>query len=115
VADDAAFRPRRCIWAQPTAGGPLRIRFRGVPVGRVVRGHGLIPWLVGRDARGTPISLAIAVGGERIGTFVYRDGDGWKPFQFETKGHAGRTEEVVFEVTSASVHDRHFCFQADTR
>jgi hypothetical protein len=115
VVDDEQFRPRRCIWAHPTSSGEVRIVFERVPIGRVLRGHGTLPWLILRDATGTPINLEIFVGGEHIGSYVHHDGEGWTEFEFRTGAHAGRTESVEFVVHSQSIQDRHFCFQADMR
>lgn len=115
VIDDERYRPRRCLWAHPSGPHPLRIRFQGVTLGSRVHGYGMLPWFMLRDAKGAPISLQIAVAGERLGTFVYRDGQGWTRFQFPTGKFAGRIADVDFEVSAESAANRHFCFQADTR
>lgn len=115
VIDDEAYRPRRCIWALPTPSGPLRIRFREVPLGRVLRGYGALPWFMMRDVSRVPVELSVRIAGERIGTFVHRMGEGWKKFEFSCGAHAGQTKDVEFEVKSDQVSNQHFCFQADTR
>lgn len=115
IDDNHEYRPRRCIWAHPPPGGPLRLRFRDVPLGQKIRGYGGMPWLVFRDSvNAPPIELEVKVGGASVGTHVHRDEQGWAPFSFET-GRAGERAEVEIEVRSASFRDRHFCFQADTR
>jgi hypothetical protein len=113
--DDPEYRPRRCIWAHPTPGGPLVVRFSQVLLGTRIRGHAGMPWLILRDVRGTPIELEVRVGGRSIGALVHREENGWQLFEFPTGAEAGRAADVEFEVRSASVRDRQFCFHADTR
>jgi hypothetical protein len=115
VIDDEAYRARRCIWAHPTPNGELRIRFSAVPIGRVVRGYGMLPWLIMRDLTGAPVELRVRVDGDPIGTFVHHGGEGWKHFEFATGSRAGTTADVEFAISADDVHNRHFCFQADTR
>ncbi|GMV18218.1 MAG: hypothetical protein HS104_01215 [Polyangiaceae bacterium] len=115
IDDHMEYRPRRCIWAHPPQGGPLRLRFANVPLGKQIRGYGGMPWLVFRDSVGAPpIELEVRVGGQSIGTYVHRDEAGFAPFSFDT-GRQGQSAEVEIEVRSSSAKDRHFCFQADSR
>jgi hypothetical protein len=116
VIADQDFRARRCLWSHPFAHGEIVTRFRGVPLGSVIRGHGGIHWMTERDLRGAPITLTVRVGGDAIGTYTHADGDGWKPFEFALGRHAGEKDaEVEFAVTTTNYRDRHFCFEADTR
>jgi hypothetical protein len=115
IIDDQRYRPRRCIWAHPTPRGPLVIRFRDVPLGRRIRGHAGLPWLIMRDGAGPPVELEVRVGGQSLGKVAQRDVEGWKKFEFETGAAAGGRGDVEFEVRSSSVKDRHYCFHADTR
>ena len=114
IDDNHEFRPRRCIWAHPTPGGPLRVRYKGVPLGGVIRGYSGLPWLIFRDGGGAPVELEVKVDGASIGTAVHEDTQGWAPFSFAT-GRAGQTADVEFEVRTVDNRDRHFCFYADTR
>lgn len=115
IDDDHEYRPRRCIWAHPPPGGPLVLRFRDVPLGGKIRGFGGLPWLLFRDSVGAPpVEIEVRVDGASIGTHLHRDEQGWAPFAFAT-GRAGTRASVEFEIRSASIKDRHFCFQADTR
>ncbi len=115
VIDDERYRPRRCLWAHPTGPRPLRIRFQRVTLGSRVHGYGMLPWFQLRDATGVPITLQVTVDGQRIGSFVHRDGRGWTRFTFPTGKFAGRVADVDFEVSADNAANRHFCFQADTR
>jgi hypothetical protein len=114
VIEDQEWRGRRCLWAEPSPGAALTVRFHDVPVGKVVRGYATRPWWVERELRGAPVEMTVVVAGQPLGTYVHTDGDGWKPFEMQTGTHAGTRADVEFRVTSRS-HGRQFCFQADTR
>ncbi len=113
VIDDQDFRPRRCIWAHPTPGGPLRLRYANVPLGEVIRGHGGLPWLLFRDGIAGRVELEVRVAGRSVGVHAQTSAE-WTPFSFPT-GAAGQTADVEIEVRADNVKDKHFCFQADTR
>jgi hypothetical protein len=115
VVEDSEWRGRRCIWAEPTNGAELTIRYHDVPLGRVVRGYATLPWWLERELRGAPVEMRILVNGEDIGSYVHRDGDGWKRFEVPLGAHAGTRADVEFRIHSRRSHDRQFCFQADTR
>ncbi len=115
VVEDEKWRGRRCIWAEPTSGAALSVRFDGVPVGKVVRGYATLPWWVEREERGAPVDMTILVGGREIGRYIHRDGDGWKPFEMPVGASAGTRTSVEFRIASRRAFDREFCFQADTR
>lgn len=116
VIADEEFRPRRCIWSHPFARGEIVTRFHDVPLGRVIRGHSGMYWIIERELRGAPISLTVRVDGEPIGTVVHKDGDGWAPFELPLGAHErARAREVEFAVSSPNYRERHFCFEADTR
>jgi len=115
VIDDPEYRPRRCIWAQPVPSGALHLRFSQVPLGRTIRGHAGVPWLILRDARGAPIELEVRAAGQSLGKLEYREDRGFLGFEFSTGAQAGRVADVEFEIRSAAPNDRQFCFHADTR
>ena len=120
IDGSAEYRPRRCIWAHPGQAGPVQLRFRGVPAGRVIRGYGMRPWLLERHRRGAPVELKARVDGEVVGTYLHSDGDGWRPFAFEVpasaSGGASADKTVVdveFEVDAPPSKERSFCFYAE--
>jgi hypothetical protein len=116
VIADEEFRPRRCLWSHPFARGEIVTRFHGVPLGQVIRGHAGMYWMVEREKKGAPVTLAVRVDGEAVGRAVHVDGDGWKAFEFPLGAHAGKgAAEVEFAVSSPNYRDRHYCFEADTR
>ena len=116
VIGDEELRPRRCLWSHPFAHGEIVTRFHDVPLGQVVRGHGGIYWIVEREKRGAPVTLTVRVDGDTVGSFVHKDGDGWASFEMPLGAHAGAPKaEVEIAVSSPNFHDRHFCWEADTR
>jgi hypothetical protein len=115
VIEDEQWRGRRCLWAMPPNQAVLSIRYPEVSIGQVVRGYAALPQWVERDKRGAPVEMEVFAGGESIGKYLHRDGDGWKAFSFSTGGRAGSITDIEFRVKSARPHDRQFCFQADTR
>jgi hypothetical protein len=114
IIDDQNYRPRRCIWAHPGAGGPVVLRFSNVPLGKWIYGYGGLSWFLTRDGQGAPVTITVLVNGHSIGSAVHRDLDGWSRFALPT-GAAGKTADVEFRVSSQGGADRHFCFYADSR
>jgi hypothetical protein len=116
VIADQDFAPRRCIWAHPPRRGEVRVVFRDVPLGRVIRGHHGMYWMIEREERGAPVELAIRVDGETVGEVVHRDGEGFSAFEVPLGAHAETiAREVELAVRSRDYKDRHYCFEADTR
>jgi hypothetical protein len=116
VIADEEFRPRRCIWSHPFERGEIVTRFRGVPLGAVIRGHAGMYWIIERERAGAPVTLSVRVDGETVGEATHVDGDGWAPFEFPLGAHAGAAGAVVeFAVRTTDHAHRHYCFEADTR
>jgi hypothetical protein len=115
VVADLDYWPHRCIYAPPPGAAPLRLRFQDVRMGHTLHGHHALYVEAERGKTGAPITLTFRVGDAVIGTVVHRDGDGWKPFEFDTSDRAGSSVDLTAEITSASGDRRMYCFQADTR
>lgn len=116
VIADQNYLPRRCLWSHPFARGEIVTRFRDVPLGKVIRGHGGLSWYAEREKKGAPVTLVVRVDGAQVGTLVHSDGDGWAPFEFDLGARGGAPRaSVEFAVSSADYRDRHFCFEADSR
>jgi hypothetical protein len=115
VISDPTYRPRRCIYAPPVGGnGSVRLRFHSVAFGHALHGHHAIP-AEADHANGAPVTITFRAGGENIGQFTRRDGTGWTPFETATEELAGRTAELVVDITAARSDRRQYCFEADTR
>ncbi|MEZ4307131.1 MAG: hypothetical protein R3F14_03690 [Polyangiaceae bacterium] len=116
VIADEEFRPRRCLWAHPPRRGEIVTRFHGVRLGETIEGHGGIYWMIEREKKGAPVTIAVRVDGEEIGRVTHADGEGWARFDLPLGRHA-RAEgaEVEFGVSSADHRHRHFCFEATSR
>jgi hypothetical protein len=115
VIDGNPYVPRRCIWSHPFDGGSLVTRFQKVPLGKVIRGHGSLPWHLERDVTGGLVTLVVRANDRELGKLEHTDGEGWKLFEFSTGELAGQTADVEFEVSAAPATGRQFCFEADTR
>jgi hypothetical protein len=73
-------------------------------------------WIIERERKGAPVTIAVRVDGEEIGSATHFDGEGWAPFLLPLGAHAGAERaEVEFAVTAPNHAHRHFCFEADTR
>ncbi len=115
VIDDQDYRPRRCVWAAPPLVGALSIHYKDVPIGKTIRGYAGDSWFLYRDGRGAPVDMQVRIGGDKIGTVVHQDQDGWKRFELPTGSHAGKREDVDLVIEGEEAGERHFCFYADSR
>ncbi len=125
VVADHLSRPHRCIYAPPPGGkGLLRLRFSSVRIGRTLHGHHGLYVEAERNQRGAPVTITFKVGNVLVGSVVHQDGDGWKPFEFDTSevatdpqdGDAGeRRADLVAEIAAPNAERRMYCFEADTR
>lgn len=115
VIEDQHYQPRRCLWAHPGNDEVLSIEYQAVSIGQRVRGYGGLPYFRERESHGAPVEMEVYVGGEKIGAYLHRDGEGWSPFDFDTRGRASEVLPVEFRVTSKRAAHREFCFQADVR
>jgi len=115
VVTDLDYVPHRCIYAPPPGGAPLRLQFQGVHMGRTLHGHHALYVEAERGRSGGPVSLTFKIGDAVLGTVVHRDGDGWKPFEFDTADRAGTVVDLIAEVGAPSGERRMYCFEADTR
>jgi hypothetical protein len=93
--------PRPCLLAPPDheAGVPLTIAFRGVPVGRVLRGHAGVAGDP-PGSGGAPVRISVQVDGEEAGAAEIA-GPGWRSFQLDTTRFAGRSRAVSLVLTAA--------------
>jgi hypothetical protein len=117
VAADLSYRPHRCIYAPPSGRGVLRLLFSGVALGRTLHGHHGLYVEAERDGRGAPVTITFRAGNRVIGSVVHRDGEGWKPFEFDTSDLAatgGGRADLVADIESSGER-RMYCFEADTR
>lgn len=116
VIADEDFRPRRCLWSHPPRAGEIVTRFAGVPLGATIEGHAGMYWIIERERKGAPVTLAVRVDGEEVGRVTHLDGDGWRRFEIPLGPRAGRPSAVVeFGVSTPDHLHRHFCFEATSR
>jgi len=115
VIDDEEYRPRRCIWAQPSDHAPIVLLYRNVPLGDRIRGYLGIPWLLGRDGVSGSVTLEARAGTQSLGRAVQRGDHAWERFELSARELAGTTADVELIVHESPARDRPFCFYADTR
>jgi hypothetical protein len=113
IVADLDYIPHRCIYAPVNGAGALRVRFLGVRFGRTLHGHHAL-YVEAEHTKGTPVTISFSAGDSVVGSVVHRDGEGWKPFEFDTTELAGRQEDLAAEITSSG-NRRMYCFEADTR
>jgi hypothetical protein len=116
IVADLAYLPHRTIYAPPLGGGTVvRLRFLGVRMGQALHGHHGLDAEAERHRAGAPVTITFKAGDSVLGSVVHRDGEGWKPFEFDTSQLAGQKVDLVAEISSPSGEDRKYCFEADTR
>lgn len=115
VIDDQAYQPRRCLWANPGAGGTLTLSFADVPIGSEIHGYIGLPYFTFRDPGWPEVALTVRVGDRELGRHRHTPERGWQPFSFSTKGERGRREVVEFIVEGAEPRELELCFQAEVR
>lgn len=116
VIADEDFRPRRCLWSHPPRAGEVVTRFERVALGGTIEGHAGMYWMIERERRGAPVTLAVRVDGDEVGRVTHVDGDGWSRFELPLGAHAGSGGATVeFAVSSPDNLHRHFCFEATSR
>lgn len=115
VIDDEDYRPRRCVWAHPSAAGPVTLRFSRVPLGDRIQGYTGMAWVLARDGVGGTVELELRAGGESLGRAIHPDVSAWVPFQISLGRHAGTTADVELVVQTDAAQNRPFCFYADSR
>jgi hypothetical protein len=116
VVADLDYRPHRCVYAPPPGGNSLvRLRFLWVRLGRALHGHHALYVEAERGRTGAPVTITFKAGDLALGSVVHNDGDGWKPFEFDTSALAGQRADVIADIGSPSGDRRMYCFEADTR
>lgn len=113
VVADLDYIPHRCIFAPPTGGGALRLRFLGVRMGQTLHGHHAL-YVEAERMKGTPVTIAFSIAGSPLGSVLHRDGDGWRSFELDTSEFSGKDADLVAEISSSGER-RLYCFEADTR
>jgi hypothetical protein len=113
VVADLDYIPHRCVFAPPSGGGAMRLRFLGVRFGRALHGHHAL-YVEAEHLKGAPVTIAFSIRGIAIGNAIHRDMEGWKAFELDTTDFAGKQEDLVADIASSGDR-RLYCFEADTR
>jgi hypothetical protein len=115
IIDDQAYRPRRCLWANPSPGGMLSLNFAHVPLGDQLYGYVGFSFFRFRDHGWPPVSVAYAIDGAPLGRHSHLPESGWQPFQLSTTQFRGKSSEVRLEIVGADSRELELCFYAATR
>jgi hypothetical protein len=113
--DDEHFRPKRCIFAQPSKNGALSLVFHDVPLGKSLVGYAGLPWLISRDGVGTPIELAARLDGQWLGHHIVIDEAGFRRFEWDTRHRENQQAELLLTVSTANPDNRRLCFTLESR
>jgi hypothetical protein len=109
--------PHLCLFATPPTppggGGVLRLRFSNVSFGATLHGHSGVQWVNERTPSAERIQVAFSAFDRPLGQNVHRVGAGWTGFEFPTPELAGKTGDLVADVSGNG--PRAYCFEADTR
>ena len=116
VVADLDYYPHRCIYTPAVgADASVRLRFLDVALGQSIHGHHALYVEAERKKQGTPVTITFRIGDTTLGTVVHHDGDGWRPFEFDTSAFAGQRADVVADIASPGGQRRYYCFEASTR
>ena len=109
------FGLRQALYAQPVGAAEVVLEYKDVPLGNTLAVAGGLhhTWLR-KGGQGT-VSLAIHVGGTRVGQLVIGNRSRWKPLYIDTRAFAGQRQIVRFSITSNEPFSRHFGFAAEAR
>lgn len=98
---------RPCLWAHPTSGGTVRIRFPDVALGAsLALSHSLSDHAV--QTGGDPVDTTVSLDGQPLGRARRSNAAGWTTQTFDVP-RAGERGEVGLDVTVRSDGARHYC------
>jgi hypothetical protein len=115
IIDDQNYRARRCLWANPSPGGLLRLDFENVPIGEQLYGYIGFSFFRFRDQGWPPVTVTLAIDGVHLGSHSHLPESGWQPFQFSTTQFHGSTHQVRLELLGRVSRELELCFYAATR
>lgn len=115
IIDDQHYRARRCLWANPAAGGLLTLNFANVPIYDQLYGYIGFPYFRFRDHGWPPVTVSFAIDGIPLGTHTHLPESGWQPFQLATVQFRGSSHELRMEIRAADSRELELCFYAATR
>ena len=104
---------RRCIWAHPTARGPLHVVFPEVAMGEALLGHhGYGDVSFAKQRRRGSTTARVLVEGKEIGVLKAPKEKGWNSWTLDTRDFAGETRDVEWVISAKNTGKEHYCFDA---
>ncbi len=102
----------RCIWAHPTTGGKVAVRFEGVTVDKELElSHALADSAM-RNKSGKPVTASVFVGGALVGRHAKQNRPGFDRKRLTVpEGKRGKNKNVRVEITTRDDGARHYCFR----
>lgn len=114
VNEDLALEPRYCVYQHPQGAEPIRVAYRGVPLGTRLVLYGGVYSEHERMGENGPIEVAVRVDGQVVGRMTHRDRDGWKRMEAITAARTGTRGDISLDVSAENPHLRTFCWAART-
>lgn len=120
VSEDRDLALRHCLFQHPSGPEPIRVTYRGVPLGeRLVIDADIYYEHERNEQHGVvPFELRVIIDGHDVGTMRHYDGQGRKRMVLATGVEGAdpwRRGTVVFETTSADPSFRTVCWSGSTR
>jgi hypothetical protein len=81
LVEDEAYRPHRCILAEPPDGGSVVLRFSSVPASRRLVGFAGFSYFLERDVTADEVELEVNEGGAELGQYRVSGARGWSRFE----------------------------------
>jgi hypothetical protein len=115
IIEDQHDRARRCLWANPAAGGVLTLTFETVALGQQLYGYIGFPYFRFRDHGWPKVALSFAIDGVVVGTHEHLPESGWQPFRLSTAAYQNTTRKVQIDIAGTDSRELELCFYAATR
>jgi hypothetical protein len=112
LIDDQEYRPRRCVMAQPPAGGSLLLRFGSVPVTPRLVGFVGSSYFLERDDTRPELELTITEASQPLLRRAASGAEGWTRFEARRAAVTGAVEVQLRRLTR---NGGDFCFSLEAR
>jgi len=112
LIDDAAYRPRRCVLAQPPTAGSVVLRFGAVPATPRLVGFMGSSYFIARDDVKPELALTISEAADPLLRRTAAGAEGWIRFEARRPAEPGAVEVKLRRLTTDTAD---FCFSLEAR